>query len=299
MTGSNVKRRNMDDREQDVMPESSAGEAKEVVNNEVEATLPQAPETPDEAAASTPEVKQDVPKDRPIENVIWEVKRKQDELIPSLQKQIEELTNAVKETKAPAEPVYSRAQLMAYAADPQTTTEQRLWAYSEVDKVEKSERIREREEVVNMTRIKTETELKRSQSANWIATNFPETTIRDANGNVLGWDSNNPLLARANQYMGGSKALREDPEGFVAAVKMAAFDLGIAQGSNAKLNKTVGQLRKEQKKQLVSSSGTRPTENNETQAKTRLAKLKEEYANTGNADVFSEIVKLRKLNPFV
>jgi hypothetical protein len=96
-----------------------------------------------------------------------------------------------------------------------------------------------------------------------------------------------------------SETLRNDPEGFMAAVKMAAFDLGVNMNLSKKIDKTVGQLRKEQKKQLASSGGTRVVENPATASKTRLEKLQSEYGKTGNKDAFAEILKLRGINPYV
>ena len=132
----------------------------------------------------------------------------------------------------------------------------------------------------------------------WVTQTFPDMVVKDQTGNILGWNTQNPLFAKANEYMSRSENLRNDPEGFSAAVKMAAYDLGAQMNLANKVNKTVGQLRKEQKKQLASSGGTRAAENPESVSKNRLAKLNEEYAKTGNPDIFAEIVKMRKLNPF-
>ena len=83
------------------------------------------------------------------------------------------------------------------------------------------------------------------------------------------------------------------------AAKAAAFDLGITPTSNKKLDRTIGQLRKEQKKQLASAGGTKPMESSESVKKTRLDKLKDEYARTGSREVFAEMVKMKGQNPYV
>ena len=249
--------------------------------------------------SETPEVKPEVKRDdRPIENVAWEVKRKLDETIPLLQNEIRELKSFIGE-RQPQQPTYTKAQLMAYASDSSTTTEQRLWAYTEVDKIEKDERKKEYESLVSSTRQKSEADNRRMQSAQWVAQNFPETVIKDQTGNILGWNTSDPVLARANEYMSRSENLRNDPEGFMAAVKMAAFDSGVSMNLQNKVSRTVGQLRKEQKKQLASAGGTRIAETAETVTKTRLEKLTKLYGETGDRNVFAEIVKLKKLNPFV
>ena len=248
----------------------------------------------------TQEVKPEVIKDdRPIENVAWEVKRKLDETIPSLQNEIRELKTFIEQSRQPQQPTYSKAQLQAYASDPSTTTEQRLWAYTEVEKLEKTERQKEYETLVTSTRRQTETEGKKAQAAQWVAQTFPETVVKDMTGNVQGWNNASPVLMKANEYMSRNANLRNDPEGFMAAVKMAAWDLGISPTSNKKIDRTVAQLRKEQKKQLASSGGTRIAESPESASKARIAKLQQEYAKTGDSNLFAEIVKLRGLNPYV
>ena len=284
----------MDEVKAEVIAESSPAE--EVVEQS------QQEATPSEEvveSSETPEVKPEVIKDnRPIENVAWETKRKLDETLPTIQRQIEELTSFVKENRTqPQTPEYSRAMLNAYALDPSTTTEQRLWALTEVEKKEKAERIKDYETLMNSTRQKSESENRRANSANWVAQTFPETVVKDPIGNVQ-WNQSSPLLARANGYMNQSESLRNDPDGFMAAVKMAAFDLGVSMNLQNKVNKTVGQLRKEQKKQLASSGGTSPAVNKDGADKIKYAKLVQKYAETNDRATFEEIVKMRKLNPF-
>ena len=284
----------MEEEKKDVTPDPSAG-TEEVVNTEQE-TTPE-PETQVEEDASTQEVKPEVKDDRPIENVAWETKRKIDELSPKVDKLFELIQQQGQ--IQPQQPQYSKAQLQAYASDPSTTTEQRLWAYTEVDKMEKLDRAREYENLVKTTQTQSQAEARRTQSAQWVAQTFPETVVKDNMGNVMGWNNQSPLMARANEYMGRNENLRKDPEGFTAAIKMAAFDLGVSMNLSNKVNKTIGQLRKEQKKQLASAGGTRTAETPEKTSKTRIAKLQEEYRKTGNKDIFAEIIKLKGLNPFV
>jgi len=270
--------------------------AEEVVKEE-QVTTPVQEETESEAVPSTQEVKPEVHDDRPVENVAWEVKRKLDETIPTLQNEIRELKTFIEQGRQPAQPQYTKAQLQAYAGDPTTTTEQRLWAYTEVDKIEREDRKKEYETLVSSTRQKTESETRRAQSAQWVANTFPETVIKDNFGNSS-WNNQSQLLAKANDYMNRSKGLREDPDGFAAAVKMAAFDMGVSMNLQNKVKSTVGQLRKEQKKQLASTGGTRVAESSENASKTRLAKLQAEYNKTGSREIFAEIIKAKGINPY-
>jgi hypothetical protein len=287
----------MDEQIKDVTPDSSTGNEAPDVKTDSESSPESTPQ--EQEAASTQEVKPEVRDNRPIENVAWESKRKVDELYSKF----DELKEAIltQRSQTQSQPTYSKAQLMAYAQEPTTTTEQRLWAYGEVDKLEKDERRKEYEQLVSQTRERTESDNRRVQSANWVAQNFPDMVVKDQVGNPMGWNQQHPVLLRANEYMSRNKNLQNDPEGFSAAVKMAAFDLGVQVNKqmNQKLDRTVGQLRKEQKKQLASSGGTKPAETSEQISASKMAKLKEQYAKTGNRDVFAEMLKMKKLNPFL
>lgn len=285
----------MEEEQKDVQAESSPVEE---TKQEVVETEESTPSPVEETPPSTQEVKPEVKDDRPIENVAWETKRKLDELVPTLKEEIGQLKTYIQEQGSPQQPKYTSAQLKAYAADPTTTTEQRLWAWTEVDKIEKAERAKEYENLVRTTRERSESENRKAQSAQWVANTFPDTVLKDVAGNMVGWNNQSPLLAKANDYMNRSSNLRNDPDGFMAAVKMAAFDLGVGFGTNKKIDKTIGQLRKEQKKQLASTGGTRISESPETTSKNKMAKLQAEYKKTGDKRIFAEIVKLRGLNPF-
>ena len=277
----------------DVVP---APEEKDV--NIVEEASPQ-PETPQEVVPSTQEVKPEVHDNRPIENVAWETKRKMDETLPAMQRQLEELTSYIKDNRQTTAPTYTKAQYLAYASDPATILSERIAAYTEVEKMDRSERLKEYETLVSSTQKKTEAESRRSQTASWVAQTFPETVVKDSSGNVVGWNNQSQILSKANEYMHRSENLRNDPEGFAAAVKMAAFDLGVSANLQNKVKSTIGQLRKEQKKQLASSGGTKPHESSDVVKKNRMDKLKEEYAKTGNKDIFAEMIKMKNLNPYV
>lgn len=293
-----------DEREDVVVPDSSTGpqEIKLKDVNMPEDPSPQvqpAEAEPEEATPSTQEVKEEVVvDDRPVGNVAWEAKRKVDLMAPKLDMILEHMQKGTQQQ--PQQQQYSKAQLQAYAVTPDTTTEQRLWAYGEIDKLEKSERTKEYENIMRSTEEKSDSKTKRGQAAQWVATTFPDVVTKDSFGNPVGWKHEHPVLMRANEYIGRSKALQADPEGFAAAVKMAAFDLGVTSSKklSKKVDRTLGQLRKEQKKQLASAGGTRPIMTSETASKTRLAKLQAEYAKTGNKEIFVEIVKLKRMNPF-
>lgn len=272
-------------------------EAKKDVTGQEPSPDQQPQDTQDDGIPSTQDVKPEVIDDRPIDNVAWEAKRKVDELLPKVDMILERLQQVNQEQP----PKYTKAQLMTWANDPQLTVEQKFTVYSELEKLEKEERRKELEQLVTQTTQKTTNDVRRSQAAQWVAQAFPDTVVRDSFGNPAGWNVNHPVLLKANEYITRSQALRDDPEGFAAAVKMAAFDLGVQrqQQLSQKVDRTTAQLRKEQKKQLASSGGSLPSENADQLAKNRLRKLQDEYARTGSSEIFQEIVKLRGLNPWI
>ena len=155
---------------------------------------------------------------------------------------------------------------------------------------------------------KSTADMKRSQANEWVAQAFPDTVLRDNSGNPVDWNRSNPVLKKADEYMSNNRTLQNDPEGLKAAVKMAAFDLGVQANrkTQQKLDRTTGQLRKEQKKQLASSGGNKPTENADQIAKTRYAALQKAYREAQKSrdtdtarKVFAELSKLKGLNPYV
>lgn len=272
---------------------------KDVNKEEDTSPPPETQETPEDVTPSTPEVKDEVVDDRPIENVAWETKRKIDELYPM----VNELKTLMQQKgqEQTGQPQYSKAQLQAYAVTPETNTEQRLWAYSEIEKMEKVERTKEYQEIMRSTQEKSTADMRRNQAVQWVASAFPDMVVKDSSGNPQGWNQTHPVLRKANEYIARSKPLQDDPDGFAAAVKMAAFDMGVSSNKklSQKVDRTVGQLRKEQKKQLASAGGTRSAETPETASKARLVALQEEYRKTSSREVFAEIIKLKGMNPYV
>jgi hypothetical protein len=63
---------------------------------------------------------------------------------------------------------------------------------------------------------------------------------------------------------------------------------------NNKINATTAQLRKEQKKQLISGGGTPAQAEGST---SRIAKLAEEYRKTGSKEAFKQLAKAKGLIP--
>jgi hypothetical protein len=77
---------------------------------------------------------------------------------------------------------------------------------------------------------------------------------------------------------------------------MAAFDLGVSMNRKlqSKVNQTTAQLRKEQKKQLITGTGSSPQAEG---SKAKLAKLAEDYQKTGSKEAFKALAKAKGLIP--
>ena len=287
----------MDEQIQDVQADPSPVEeqvAPEVVVAPVEPTPQEDVEVEPEIVAEP--VVEPVKDDRPIENLYWEQKRKVDALDGKFDQLLERLPQAGQaQTAGPQQ--YTKAQLRAFA---ETQPEHKVWAYEEMDKLDKAERSREMKNIFTQYKTQTDGEVVRQQAYGWVQNNpsFSDCFVKDANGNVQGWNPSSPLTRKIGEYMNRPE-FANSPAGIQGAAKMAAFDLGITPGSSKKIDKVTGQLRKEQKKQLASSGGSTPAGTKESASKARVTKLQEEYARTGNKDVFAEMIKLRGMNPFL
>ena len=242
---------------------------------------------------STQEVKQEVETkpDRPEINYAMEAARKASEALEIARQMQQEQQQRVQQ---PATPQYSKAQLRAFAESTQDAS-QKVWALEEIDKLDKAERQTEMRQIFEGQQRRTQEEMQRSQASQFVAQNFPECFVRDAQGNVAGWDNNSPLTRKIGEYM-QNQVLAQNPQGLIAAAKMAAFDLGVSMNKKLsnKINATTAQLRKEQKKQLISGSGTQAQVEG---ASAKTAKLVEEYRKTGNREVFKQLAKQRGLIP--
>jgi len=240
--------------------------------------------------ASTQEVKPEVTKpDRPEINYAMEAARKATEALEAV-RQLQQQ----RQEPPPTQPQYSKAQLRAFA-EQAVEPNQKVWALEEIDKLDKAERQAEIRQVFEGQQRKSQEEMVRSQSANFVAQNFPECFVKDQNGNNVGWNPGSPLAQRIGEYM-RNPSLAQNPEGLIAAAKMAAFDLGVSMNKQlvGKINQTTAQLRKEQKKQLITGTGTMAQAEGST---AKIAKLAEEYRKTGSREVFKQLAKAKGIIP--
>ena len=281
--------------EKDVDVGSSPAEEEivEIINSEDNKDVDK--ETEVEVEPSTQEVKTEVDDGRPDRNLLWENKRKIDELTPVIQSLREKLdTLNQTATQQPQQPQYSKAQLRVFAEAAEDTAHKE-WAYAEIDKIDKNERQKELQQLFEGHTKKSQVEQKRIQATNYVAQNFPSCFLKDSAGRFIGWDNSSPMTIKINEYM-QNPAMVNNPDGLVAAAKMAAFDLGVGATNKlqTKVKQTTAQLKREQKKQLISGSGS-PAK--QVEGASKIAKLAAEYQKTKDPAIFKELARARGLIP--
>jgi len=197
----------------DVNTENSS-DSEQVVNQEQPAPDQQVEQVDSQTQeTSTQEVKQEVEKpDRPEINYAMEAARKASEALEEVRRMREERQQVQQQ---PAQPQYTKAQLRAFA-DSTPEPSQKVWALEEIDKLDKQERQSEIRQIFEGQQRKTQEETQRQQSSQFVAQNFPECFVRDAQGNVMGWDNNSALTQKIGEYM-RNQVLAQNPQGLVAA----------------------------------------------------------------------------------
>jgi len=302
----------MAEQQQDVLPESSTGEeqkqegqqkeqrsAEDVVKEVFgEGDKPQQEQQEgQEQSSDSPEVnfesKEVDERGVPALNVAQEALRKINQLkdtLPDMLKQT--LTEHSQTQKEKQEPEYNKAQLKAWIHDhPEAPTENKIWVLNKIDELEKKERQQEIKDYYSQNQKQATENQLRGQAMSEVAAKFPQCFTKDGAGN-LDWDLNDELTKEIGKYMNKYKHLQDNPEGVLAAAKMAAYDLGIAQTRTLKnkVKLTNAQLRREQKKQLVSTDGVHPKQSTKA---VEAEKAWAEYKRTGSRDAFTRAMKLR------
>jgi hypothetical protein len=250
-----------------------------------------------EQSSEPQEVKETVEADDrgvPWKNVAEEALRK----ISKLEESLPNLLKGVLEenrTAQPEKPKYTKAQLRAYA-DEVSDASQKTWAYEEIEKLERQEKEQFMKQMFSEHTKRVQEDTVRAQSRDFVAQNFPDCFVKDDMGRPVGWNESSPLTRRIGEYM-QNPDLGKNPQGLMVAAKLAAFDLGISQNRKlqTKVNQATAQLRREQKKQLISGGGA-PMAQGDGQ-KTKIAKLAEQYQKTGDPEIFKALAKARGLIP--
>jgi hypothetical protein len=271
----------------DVNP-ADPSQAEQVV--EAESTTAEPVDQSQVQEPSTQEVKPEVVKpDRPEINYAMEAARKASEALEIVRQMQQE-----KQQVQTAQPTYTKAQLRAFS-EQATDTNQKVWALEEIDKLDKVERQAEIRQVFEGQQKRSQEDVQRTQSFQFVTQNFPEIAVKDSMGNFAGFNHNSPLYHKIDEYM-RNPSLAQNPQGLMVAAKMAAFDLGVSMNRQlqSKVTQTTAALRKEQKKQLITGVGTQAQVEGQT---SKITKLAEEYRKTGSKEAFTRLAKAKGLIP--
>jgi len=284
----------MEEEKEDVMPESSTGEEETPATPEqIEGQEP-ATEEPSEPQ----EVKEEVKDDRPLKNLYWEQKRKVDELYDLVKKLAEQKTQPV-----PQQRQYTKAQLRAFAENPDTPPEHKIWAYEEIDRIEKEERDNSIKKMFETYKSQSDAEAKRREAESWVVRTFPQVVIKDASGNPVAWNYNDPLVKEAFSILNSDERFANAPDGLAGAFEIAYGRLARRGQVDLakKVNETTAQLRREQKKNLIpAGGGISPTKESsrEIRKKQLLDALAKAKTKDQRTKITAELIKLKGLNPF-
>ena len=196
----------------------------------------------------------------PYRNRYEESKRKYNQLLDTIPEYIDKAIKASAEKYAPkqTEPEYTEEQLDAYArANPEAT------GWVESKKKELRDKMIETKVQTEIQKIQQQAHAEnvKRQSLAYVQATYPDAFVKNEQGQVIGWNAKSSLAQRIAQYC-ENPAIKNNPEGLVAAAKMAYADL--AQANATKTEKTVKKLKAEtsklKKKTLVEGSGGVPTE---------------------------------------
>jgi len=157
-------------------------------------------------------------------------------------------------------PKYTVAQLRAYAASPDITTQERVWAEAEIEKLQKAEMERLFEEKLTSLQKKQQANLVRSEALRTVQQRHPEAFNKDAQGRPIGWNNSSPLTQRIAQYMQDPE-IANNPRGLLVATAMANWDL--SQNTQIKSKQLKQEVKDLQKKTMFEGGGkSQPIEKN-------------------------------------
>jgi len=174
----------------------------------------------------------------------------------------EEILKKLNNIEQSQQPKYTEEDLANYIANPEADPNQRVAAIKELKRMEE-ERIRSHvKSELSSYQQEQQDKMIRTQAYGYVQQNFPEAFKKDKAGNLVGWDNNSPLTQWIAQYLNSTPRLANDPEGIVAAAKMAYAD--IAKHSGVQLQQKQMKLKQEnrvlKKGTLVEGSGKKSIE---------------------------------------
>lgn len=184
----------------------------------------------------------------PYKNRYMEYQRKYQKL--------EEKVNQLEQKKQQPETAkYTVEQLRAFAISTEDANN-RAWALSELDKMSEEKLNNVVESKLSTIQKQQQETVIRQQTLRSVVDRNPDIVVKDANGNLVGFNNNSPLYNRINFYMQNPK-IAEQPEALEIAEAFAYRDLAHAQKPviSKTIEKQANQIKSLQKKTMVEGSG--------------------------------------------
>lgn len=273
--------------------ESPASEDQEVIQdvNQTEESSSQETSQTDEgeSQALDPEIYD--PTGVPWKNRAAERERKLADLAEKLPNMIEEQVSKLNTTQKPQEPKYSIDDLEAFM---ESNPEHRGWAQREIRKLEREELRQELRKELGSVKSEQQNAQIKSQAEATVLKTFPNMFVKDNQGNVVGWNQNDPMTSKVAEYL-RDPMYANNPRGLELASKQAYADLALngqltVQKNNKTLKKQVRQL---EQKTLPEGDSKSPVE-----TKTQLQHSMERLSKSGSVRDAQEVLRqqFKKLN---
>ena len=253
-------------------------EQKEVVNTPEPTTEQAQTTTPEtETTQTDPAVNLDVDEyGVPWKNRAMEWKRKSEETIEKLPTLIDEaVKGSFQQYAKPQEKEYTIAELEQFA---QNQPEHRPWVEEQKALLISKQATKAVEEKFKAQDFEREAQRVKTQSFGYVAQTYPDVFVRNPQGQLVGMNDKNPMVAEINVLMKDPRLAR-DPEGFAFAADIAYARINRknqaqVQHKEAKLKAEVKHLQK----QTLVESGSKSNVQSVPAHKIALDKAKQ----TGN-----------------
>ncbi len=219
----------------------------------------------------------------PYKNRYMEMKRKNEATTVELG-EIKEMVKGLQTSQQ--QPKHTKEQLMEFIAKEETEPGHRTWALQELNKLEEAKVSETIKKEFSTYEQKQTAERTRSETFSQVIQRHPEIILKDAAGNMAGWNTKSPLFQRMDFYMADPE-LAKNPRGLRVAIALAKEDLSGGQAVKTKQLKA--QVKTLQKGTLVEGGG-KPVQVAKTSLKKAVEASRDGTMKSGTA-AMSEILK--------
>lgn len=194
------------------------------------------------------------------QNRAREYQRKLEDAEKRNQNQLEAILNEVKASREKSsEPKYSESELLAFANDPDISSNQKAWAYKQIEELRKTNLESVVQKQFEGFQRKQQEQMARQQATQYAVNQYPEIALKDNAGNVVGFDFNNPLMRQIDSVLRENPDLQKHPKGFAAAADMAFGRLTrLQQSKNMQNQEKLKQENLQLKKQTLTEGSGKP-----------------------------------------